>query len=178
VTLSIIIAIAAFLTLVAVVLLVRGLHPKSADLDALRARLQSIDIQAFRNLIDEREEKFLRQRLPSKEFHAVHRERMLAATEYVRCAARNAGILTQLAEAAKADPDPAVAAAAIKLQETAFQVRLNAYRALPRFYIRIVLPGLETVPQSLVEACDRLSRQAVILGCLRTPERAAVNRSL
>lgn len=174
-TLSIAIAISAFIALLAVVLLVRGLQNRHANLDELRARLEPIDIAAFRNLIDAREEQFLRQRLSGQEFRAVHRERMLAATEYVRCAARNAGILTQLAEAAKSDSDPAVTTAAIKLQETAFLVRLNAYRALARFYMRIVLPGLETVPQSLVETCDRLSRQAVILGCLR-PERATAVR--
>lgn len=174
-TLSVIIAISALVTLLIVVVLVRGQHTRSGNLDELRARLEPIDIAAFRNLIDVREEQFLRQRLSAQEFRAVHRERMLAATEYVRCAARNAGILTQLAEAAKSDSDPAVAAAAIKLQEAAFLVRLNTYRALPRFYVRIVLPGLETVPQSLVETCDRLSRQAVILGCLR-PERATAVR--
>lgn len=173
-TLSIIIAISAFLALLTVVLLVRSQHTRRANLDELRARLKAVDILAFRNLIDDKEEQFLRQRLLGPEFRAVHRERMLAATEYVRCAARNAGILAQLAEAAKSDPDPSVVAAALKLQETAFQVRLEAYRALPRFYVRAWLPGLGNVPQSIVETCDRLSRQAVILGCLKPPERVAV----
>lgn len=175
-TLSVLIAVTGVLTGLAVVLLVRGQHHRSADLDALRSRLRPIDILAFRNLTDDREEQFLRRRLPPAEFRSVHRERMLAATEYVRCAARNAGILMRLAETAKSDPDATVAAAALKLQETAFMVRLHAYRALPRFYLRMALPGLETVPQSLVETCDRLSRQAVILECLRTPEKAAVVR--
>ena len=173
-TLSIIIGISAFLALLTVVHLVRGQLRQHANLDDLRARLGSVDILAFRNLIDDKEEQFLRQRLPAPEFRAVHRERMLAATEYVRCAARNAGILTQLAEAAKSDPDPSVAAAALKLQETAFQVRLEALRAVPRFYVRALLPGFGNVPQSIVETCDRLSRQAVILGCLKPAERAAV----
>ena len=173
-TLSIIIGIPAFLALPTVVFLVRGQHSRHANLDELRARLKSVDVLAFRNLIDDREEQFLRERLPAPEFRAVHRERMLAATEYVRCAARNAGILTQLAEAAKSDPDPSVATAALKLQETAFQVRLEALRALPRFYVRALLPGFGNVPQSIVETCDRLSRQAVILGCLKPAERAAV----
>lgn len=171
-TFSILIAILAVLALVIFVLLVRSQLHKPANLDELRARLQPIDVKAFRNLIDEHEEEFLRKRLQGSQFRSIHRERMLTASEYVRCAARNAAILIQLAEAAKFDSDPAVVDAALKLQETAFQVRLNAYRALPRFYVRILAPGLKGVPQSLAETCDRLSRQAVILGCLRQPERA------
>lgn len=173
-TLSIIIAIVSVLTLVSVVLLARAQHRRFANLDELRARLQAVDVKAFRNLIDEGEEQFLRERLPVSEFRAIHRERMLAAAEYVSCASRNAGILTQLAEAAKFDSDPTVAAAAVKLQETAFQVRLDAYRALPRFYVRAFLPGLKGVSPSLAENCDRLGRQAVILGCLKVPNRAIV----
>lgn len=173
---SIAIAIAALLALVSVVLFHRSQRRRQTNLDDLRNRLQPIDVKAFRNLIDEREEEFLRARLSFAEFRSIHRERMLAATEYVRCSAHNAAILIQLAEAAKTDMDPAVVEAAMKLQDTAFQVRLHAYRALPRFYARILWPGLSAVPQSLVETCDRLSRQAVILGCVKKPERAVAVR--
>lgn len=171
-TISILIALAALAALVSVILLYRSQLRRHVNLDELRGRLRPIDVKAFRNLIDEREEEFLRERLSASEFRSIHRERMLAATEYVRCSAHNAGILLQLADAAKTDSDPAVVEAALTLQETAFEVRMQAYRALPRFYVRMLLPGINTVPQSLVETCDRLSRQAVILGCLRPPERA------
>lgn len=169
--LAIVIAITAVLALLAIVLLVRGQHNRLANLDELRARLHPIDAAAFRNLIDENEEKFLREHLPGPEFRSIHRERMLAAAEYVWSAASNAGIMMQLGEAAKSDADPSIAAAGLKLQEAAFQLRLHAYRALPRFYMRILLPGLKNVPQSLADNCDRLSRQAVVLECLQMPDR-------
>lgn len=171
-TLSIVIAIASILALVMVVLLLRAQHRRFANLDELRARLQPIDVRAFRNLIDESEEQFLREQLPGSEFRGIHRQRMLAAVEYVSCAAHNAGILIQLAEAAMSDTDPTIIDAALKLQETAFQVRLHAYRAIPRFYVRMIAPSVKGVPPSLVENCDRLSRQAIVLGCLKTPNRA------
>ena len=171
-TISIIIAIAAALALLSILVLFRSQIRRSANLDELRARLQPIDVKAFRNLIEPGQEQFLRERLPGAEFRAIHRERMLAAVEYVSCAAHNAGVLIQLAEAAKYDADPTIVDAALQLQETAFQVRLHAYRALPRFYVRILLPSVKNVPPSLVENCDRLGRQAVILGCLKVANRA------
>lgn len=170
-TLFIVVAITALVALLAVLLLARGQRGRKADLDELRARLRPIDAAAFRNLIDENEEQFLRERLSGPEFRSIHRERMLAATEYVWCAARNAGIMMQLGEAAKSDADSSVAAAGLKLQDTAFDFRLRAYRALPRFYLRMLFPGIEIVSQSLADNCDRLSRQAVVLDCLQIPDR-------
>jgi hypothetical protein len=75
-----------------------GLRPKGGNLDELVAQLRPIDVDAFRNLIDEREEEYLRSHLPMREFRGVHRERMMAAVEYVWCAARNTSILMSLGE--------------------------------------------------------------------------------
>lgn len=174
-TLSIIIAVLSVLALFGVLLMI-GNRRSSINLDELRARLQPIDAAAFRNLSDQREEQFLREHLPPRIFRQVHRERMLAATEYVWCAAQNAGVLVRLAQAARSDQNQPVSAAASSLLETALQFRLHAYGSLPRLYARLLLPGVPNVSQTLAENCDRLSRQAVILHCLQTPDRGAFVR--
>src|SRR5712692_6900321 len=117
---------AGLLGLFLILYLAKGLRSRGGDLGELAARLRPIDVDAFRNLIDEREEEYLRAHLPRKEFRNIHRERMLAAVEYVWCATRNTSILITIGEASKLSPDPAVAAAADKLLENALRLRLYA----------------------------------------------------
>lgn len=165
------IAIGSLLALSAVLLLAKGRLRAGENGKNLDGRLCPIDVDAFRNLMDESEEEFLREHLPPPEFRAIHRERMLAASEYVRGAARNAGLLIQLAEAARLNPDPAVAAVAEGLQENAFRLRLYAWQTLPRLYVSVVIPGARLAPQTLAEKYDSLTRQMVTLNCLQSPAR-------
>ena len=141
---------------------------RKADLGALGAQLRPIDVNAFRNLIDVREEDFLRQRLPASEFRKIHRERMLAAAEYVWAAARNSGILVRLAQAAQNDPDPAVAATADSLLENALDVRLYSLRVLPRLYLSMVFPGVSYAPARVAESYETAARKAVMLRITRS----------
>jgi hypothetical protein len=161
----------ACLALLLIVYLFRTHIKVGGDLDELAAQLQPIDVNAFRNLIDQREEEFLRERLPGWEFRSIHRERMLAAAEYVWGAARNAGLLIQLAEAGKADPDPTVAAAAENLLENALRFRLYAFQVVPRLYLSAVVPYVNHAPQAIAEQYDLMSHQMVMLQCLRAPAR-------
>src|SRR6266852_6520997 len=132
---SFIFAGAGLLGLFLILYLAKGLRAKGGDLGELVARLRPIDVNAFRNLIDQREEEYLRAHLPRREFRSIHRERMLAAVEYVWCATRNTSILISLGEAAKQSPDPAVIAAADKLLENALRLRLYSIQSLPRLYL-------------------------------------------
>src|SRR6478736_6408117 len=100
-TLAVFFVILSALALVALVLLAKGHWFSRAVAGAHPLELQPIDVDAFRNLIDESEEAYLREKLPPLEFRRVHRERMLAAVDYVRGAYRNAGILVQIAQAAR-----------------------------------------------------------------------------
>jgi len=170
-TTPLIFVVVACLSLLLIVYLFRTHANMGGDLDELAAQLRPVDVNAFRNLIDEREEIFLRERLPSGEFRSIHRERMLAAAEYVWGAARNAGILIQLAEAGKADPNPTVAAAAENLLENALGFRLYAFQVVPRLYLSAVVPYVRHAPQAIAEQYDLMSRQMVMLQCLRAPAR-------
>jgi hypothetical protein len=166
-----ILAAAGFLGLFLILYLARSLRSPGGDLDQLAAQLRPIDVDAFRNLIDEREEEYLRARLPLKEFRGIHRERMLAAIEYVRCAAQNAAILIPLGEAARQNSDPAVAAAAEKLLDNASRLRLYAFQAVPRLYLSMLFPNASLAPHFIVETYDTMTRQVVMLGCLQYPTR-------
>ncbi len=158
-----------FLALASILYLAKGHHATGGNLDELASQLRPIDVDAFRNLIDEREEGYLRERLSAGEFRSVHRERMLAAAEYIRCAAQNAAVLIRLGEAAKQDSDPAISVAAGKLVDNALRLRLYAFQAIPRLYLGILFPHTGLRPYLIAETYDVMTRQAVMLGCLRYP---------
>jgi len=162
-----VIIVAGLVALVLILRLGNGHGRSGGNLDELAAQLRPIDVEAFRNLIDEREQAYLRVLLPLKEFRSIHRERMLAAVEYVRCASQNAAILTRLGEAARQNPDPAVGAAAEKLVNNALQLRLYAFQAVPRMYVSMLFPATCLAPHFIAETYDTMTRQVVTLGCLQ-----------
>jgi hypothetical protein len=158
---------AGLLGLFLILYLAKGLRSKGGDLSELAARLRPIDVEAFRNLIDEHEQQYLRAHLLPSEFRTIHRERMLAAVEYVWSATRNTSILISLGEAAKQSSDPTVVAAADKLLENALRLRLYAIQAMPRMYVSVIFPGASRAPQFIADTYDAVVRQAVVLGCLQ-----------
>ncbi len=161
----------SFLALLLILHLAKGHHATGGDLDQLASQLKSVDVEAFRNLVDHREQEYLRKHLPASEFRSIQRERMLAAVEYVRGAAKNAAILVRLAEAAQQNSDPAVAQAADKLLDNAFRLRLYAFRVVPRLYLGMLIPGISLAHIDLADAYDTITRQVVMLGCLQYPTR-------
>lgn len=165
------IVVVSILALAAVLFLVRGRAAAGKNVDSLTGLLCPIDVNAFRNLIDEREEAFLRERLSASDFRRIHRERMLAATQYVWGASRNAGVLIRLGEAARQSSDPAVNTAGERLQENAFRLRLYALQTLPRLYFSMVFPIASRAPHAVAEQYDYLTRQLVMLKCLQPPAR-------
>ncbi len=164
-------AFMGFLALLLIIYLAKGHHATGGDLDELAAQLKPVDVSAFRNLIDEREEEFLRERLPAPEFKSIARERKLATVEYIWSAAENAAILIRLGEAAKQDSDPAIAAAGEKLIENALRLRLYAFQVVPRLYLGILFPIAGPAPYVVADVYDTITRQVVMLGCLQYPTR-------
>ena len=166
-TIALIFAFLGVAALIAIIYLARS-NRRGANLEELAGHLRRVDVRAFRNLMDENEEQFLRENLPFREFRAIHCQRMLAAAEYVRCAKKNAVILMHLAEAARQSSDPNVIAAADLLLENALRLRLYAWRTIPRLHIAIVFPGIRRTPQSVADTYDTMAHQLVMLG-LRYP---------
>ena len=122
------------------------------------ARIQAIDIQGFRNLIDPAEVEFLRRNLSASEFRSVQRERLRAAVSYISCAAANAAILVQVGESARRSSDPAVAQAGENLVSSAIRLRIYALRAISRLYLGIIFPGSDISTAGLAESYERMTR--------------------
>jgi hypothetical protein len=146
---------------------------KHTDPTSLVENLQSVDVAAFRNLMDPAAETYLRQNLTSPEFRALRRERLSAAIEYIACAARNASILMRLAENARHSPDPSVVEAAEKLVDTAIRVRLYAFQATAMLYLGMILPRPQIASLQLSERYEQMTRLMVVIACLQNSRQHA-----
>lgn len=159
------------------VVLVRALwrhHRPAPELQVLEDYTRPVDLDAFRNLIDPAEEEYLREHLPAGKFHAVQRQRLRAALEYVQRTAYNATILMRVGEAARHDPNPEVAAAASELVNSALRLGINARLATLVLYGRILLPDARiSVGRRVTETYENLTQGLVRLTRLQEPASAA-----
>ncbi len=145
----------------------------SNALDDLLSETRSVDIEAFRNLVDPREENYLRTRLSTREFRTIQRERMLAATEYVRAASYNSGVLMRLGEATRHHADPEIARAGQELVNSATQLRLYSLLAMGKLWTLICLPGAALSLGTIADRYERVSGLAARVGRMQDPVRAA-----
>src|SRR5437868_14744978 len=109
-TLAFFIAFLALAGLILLLLITRGYRNSVSGLEDLAGRTRPIDIEAFCNIIDPAEEEFLRANLLAHEFRSMQRQRLLAASEYVRNAAHNAATLLRVVHAGLHIHGPIVAA--------------------------------------------------------------------
>ena len=168
-TIAIIFIFLGLLAAVLITYLARGHLSKGGDLQTLATQLRPVDVSAFCNLISASEQQYLREHLPPREFRSIHRERMGAAVEYVRCAAHNASILMRLGESARQHSDPSVQETGAKLLENGLRLRLYAIQVVPRLYLSMVFPKAGLFPDTLADTYDDMSRQVVTLSCLQFP---------
>lgn len=154
-------------------MVVRGRATPVRDWDALPEAIEAVDLAAFRNLTDRREDQWLREQLGPREYSQVRRQRMAAAADYLGRTNRNAAVLVRLGQAAVHSPDPAVAAAGRELVSTALRTRWYTLQALARLQAARLVPAASPSValvaeqyQALREGVDRVSR-------LRSPLLAA-----
>lgn len=168
-TLAIAIVIAAFLALV---LILRIAVSRSLQISAgpnLLAQIQPIDVEAFRNLVNPAEDAYLRRRLTHSRFRQVRRERLRAASAYVRVAGRNATVLVRIGESALATGDPRIADAARVLVNDALMLRRNASFALIGIHMALAWPKSTLATAPVIDGYGRLSNSAMLLGRLQNP---------
>jgi len=166
-----VLVVLALLALLFLLRLAKGQGFRSAASDGLPARIQSVDIAAFRNLVDANEERYLRTTLPPGEFRAVQRERLRAALKYISCAAGNAAILMRAGEAARRSSDAEVREAGEKLVDRAIRLRLYAFQATAKLYVGIMFPGARISTNGLAENYESMTRLVFLLGRLQSPQR-------
>ena len=77
-TLAIFIVIAAAIALAIILQIAVSRSLETSRTAGLGVRIQPIDVEAFRNLVDGAEDDYLRLRLPPPQFRHVRRQRLLA----------------------------------------------------------------------------------------------------
>ena len=95
--------VAVALAILLLLLYLDGGHRSSAGnlkVEELAAQTKPVDIEAFRNLVDPKEDAFLRANLCPRDFRAVQRDRARSAMEYLHNSTRNATYLLRMGEAA------------------------------------------------------------------------------
>ena len=107
----------------------------------LRTHTTPVDLQAFRNLIDPAEDRYLRENLGRRDFRKVERLRRRATVEYLRCTAQNAAALIAFGDSLAASPGSASALAGRQLSDMALQVRAQALLAMAMVRLHMPMEG-------------------------------------
>lgn len=160
ITAWILVAVAGVALGVVVYVAIRS-RSRQVDLEAAVQAFRSLDIQAFRNLMDPGEDAFLRENLPPKKFREIKRQRAWAAFAYAREAGRTAAALAMVGHATQRSSDPKIAASGAQVAENAFRLRLQTIRASFFLLTEVVLPDLPS--RSLPPFVDQYERTAQTL---------------
>jgi hypothetical protein len=156
-------------TLVAVAFLALGIlvyvairsRTRRVDLEKAVQAFRSLDIEAFRNLVDSAEDAFLRNNLSPKKFREIKRQRAWAALLYAWEAGKAATALAKIGQAAQRSSDPKIAASGAQVAESAFRLRLQTIGACLHLLTEILLPDLQN--RSLPPLVDQYERTAETL---------------
>lgn len=165
-SIAIILVIAAVLSLLVIV---RMAVVRNRQLSTVCAGIQPLDIDAFRNLIDPREDEYLRTRVSPRDFRHVQRKRLRAAAAYIQVAGKNAAFLVRIGQIALASPEPDKVKAAQRLIDEALLLRRNAMVALVRIRIASVWPSGQVQGGAILERYRSVDRSAMLLARLQNP---------
>ncbi|HEY3974296.1 MAG TPA: hypothetical protein VGM18_14925 [Candidatus Sulfotelmatobacter sp.] len=168
-TLALILVIAAALALIFIIGVTISRSLQVSPDAGLARKIQTIDVEAFRNLIDPAEDDYLRRRLPAAEFRLVQRQRLRAMAAYVQTAGQNAAVLVLMGQAAQTAGDAQTAEAARRLVDNALLLRRNAAIALLRIYVALAWPGFGLAAAPILHDYEQLSGSAMLLGRLQNP---------
>jgi hypothetical protein len=122
----------------------RLIRPANAGIPSLReweVRKHDLDIQIFRNLVDEGEERYLRLSLSPAEFLFFQRKRTRLALAMVKAVEENTGMLMKLWKDAKMNGEPGVARDADELMGAALSLRLSLFEARLCLYAKWLFPS-------------------------------------
>lgn len=129
---------------------------------------RTVDLNAFRTLMDRDDELFLKEKLPRSKFTHLKRHRIRVTVRYVGRIAANASAVLHVGEAARLSPTPEVASAAAQVMELAAQIRLQCLVALAKLSLEYAMPSLQLTPAMLVPKYQSLRENVRRLGDLQT----------
>jgi hypothetical protein len=168
-TLAIILIVFAALALIVILRVAVSRNLQLSPGNGLAGRIEPVDVEAFRNLVDPAQDAYLRRRLTSWQYRVVQRERLRATAAYIRVAARNAAALIAMGQAALVSSDPQTVAAARQLVDSALLLRRNATFALLRIYVALAWPSIGLSAAPVLHGYERLNGNAMLLGRLQNP---------
>lgn len=135
------------------------------DLEEAFQAFRSLDIEAFRNLVNSDEEAFLRSNLLPKKFREIKRQRAWVALLYAWEAGRAATALAKVGQAAQNSPDPEIAASGVQVAESAFRLRVQTLGACFHLLTEVLFPDLQRRPvPPLVDQYERTAETLFRLG--------------
>jgi hypothetical protein len=154
------VAVAVFALGILVYVALRS-RTRRVDLEKAVEAFRSLDIEAFRNLVDSGEEAFLRDNLSPQKFREIKRQRAWAALLYAWEAGGAATALAKIGQAAQRSSDPKIAASGVQLSENAFRLRLQTVGAGLHLLTEMLLPDLQS--RALPPLADQYERASATL---------------
>jgi hypothetical protein len=121
-------------------------------IETARFLMASLDMEAFRNLVDPEEDAFLQTYLPAEQFREIKRERAWAALAYTRALSQVALEFSRFGHALRHSPDPSLADLGRQVANGAVHLRILALKSTGRLFIAATFPKLpQRSPRSLFE---------------------------
>jgi hypothetical protein len=152
-----IVAVAA-VSIAALVMATRGHGRQIKGRQDFDARWQQVDMEAFSNLSDPLEERYLRQNLPAAEFRRLQRQRVIVMWEYLSRLAENTKLMVQAGQIVQHASSGDAAVKARQFVSSAMQTRMLIFMAEASLAVKFVLPGTTDPVQSLVRKYENLSQ--------------------
>lgn len=119
---------------------------------------QKVDIEAFMNLVDPAEERYLRRNLSTMEFNRIHRRRIRAMWEYLGRLAFNSRLMMQAGQMAQHESSGDRLREATQLVANASRMRMLIFAADIFLAVRFLLPEMQDPIGSLVANYDALTQ--------------------
>jgi hypothetical protein len=106
-----------------------------------QSRWNKVDLEAFANLVDPGEERFLRERLPAGVYRSIHRARLAAAWEYLGRVGLNAQLMIQAGQIIERHNTGAEAERARRHVDAAIELRNAVFFARCSLGVQMLMPG-------------------------------------
>jgi hypothetical protein len=133
----------------------RGQLKSLADLDS---RWQKVDIEAFLNLVDPAEERYLRRNLSAAEFASIQRHRVRVMWEYLSRLSANSKLMMQAAQMVQHHGSPEQMQEATRLVGAATRMRVLIFAVDAYLIVRFLLPQTQDPVRTLVGKYGELTR--------------------
>jgi hypothetical protein len=134
------IAIAALFVIAVFLYAARRHQSQLRSMEDFRRRWKKVDVQAFANLIDPSEERFLREKVSAADFRLLQRQRLRVAREYLGRVGQNAQLMVQAGQIIERHNSGAEAERARQHVKDAMRLRTLVFMAQCSLTLQIAFP--------------------------------------